>query len=568
MRRFVLYLVAAVMLFCGLFSPQHTAARPHKALMLYTDAIKRLTIHGDTTSAYRLSTEALKIDSTYTPASYLLSRIESNPEKAWELAERALSADSTNNHYLEAAAEQSLRAKHYDRAKQHLHRLIKDGQEMDHFRILALLHSMAQEREQAIAVLDSAEVKLGKIEFFSRMRQQLYLDSGNIEQALKSATELVAEAPYVAENQIALADVYAATGADSLAEATYLKAIELDKTNPSTHYSYAGFLDSRKRYTEMLLTWRNIIEFTSVPLDAKITIIESITSKRDFYRKNFLLVEPIITRLYQLYPQNAKVVDIYIHHLVAANRIKDALDVLKQRLGDEKPTIEELDRIIELEVYLDRYDSVEVYVDRGIEHYPTHDKFWNLKAWLQTRRGDNQGAINTLKMALKQTKEPIARSSIWGSIGDQYYELGAFKKSYTAYNKALSYNLDNVVVLNNYAYHLSVIGKNLNQALTMAKRATELSPNNGTYLDTLAWIYYKLGQYEEAKKVMQQAMSFDKSKSSELALHYGDILDALGNTFMAQTYWRKALERGADASLIESRIEAQKARLEAQKAGK
>ena len=171
-------------------------------------------------------------------------------------------------------------------------------------------------------------------------------------------------------------------------------------------------------------------------------------------------------------------------------------------------------------------------------------------------------------MALKQTKEPTARSSIWGSIGDQYYELGAFKKSYTAYNKALSYNLDNVVVLNNYAYHLSVIGKNLNQALTMAKRATELSPNNGTYLDTLAWIYYKLGQYEEAKKVMQQAMSFDKSKSSELALHYGDILDALGNTFMAQTYWRKALERGADASLIESRIEAQKARLEAQKAGK
>mgnify|MGYP002519543662 CR=1 FL=1 len=51
-------------------------------------------------------------------------------------------------------------------------------------------------------------------------------------------------------------------------------------------------------------------------------------------------------------------------------------------------------------------------------------------------------------------------------------------------------------------------------------------------------------------------------------LNYGDILDALGSTFMAQTYWRKALERGADAAKIESRIAAQKARLEAQKAGK
>ena len=123
------------------------------------------------------------------------------------------------------------------------------------------------------------------------------------------------------------------------------------------------------------------------------------------------------------------------------------------------------------------------------------------------------------------------------------------------------------MVLNNYAYHLSVIDKGLDQALKMAKRATELSPNNATYLDTLAWVYYKLGMYEDAKKAMQQAMSFDKDKSSELALHYGDILDALGSTFMAQTYWRKALERGADAEIIRQRVEAQQQRLYKEKGG-
>ena len=67
---------------------------------------------------------------------------------------------------------------------------------------------------------------------------------------------------------------------------------------------------------------------------------------------------------------------------------------------------------------------------------------------------------------------------------------------------------------------------------------------------------------------MQQAMSFDTDNSAELALHYGDILDAMGSTFLAQTYWRKALERGADAEKIESRIEAQKERIAAQKAVK
>jgi hypothetical protein len=53
---------------------------------------------------------------------------------------------------------------------------------------------------------------------------------------------------------------------------------------------------------------------------------------------------------------------------------------------------------------------------------------------------------------------------------------------------------------------------------------------------------------------MQQALSLDRTKSSELALHYGDILHALGEEFMAKTYWRKALERGADKEDIERRF--------------
>lgn len=566
MKRFVLYIAAAVLL-CGLFAPQQIVARTNKPLILYTDAVKRLTIYGDTTTAYRLTTEALKIDSTYTPASYLLARIERDPERAWQAAERAVRGDSTNHHLLQEAAERSLRAKKYDRAKQILQTLVKDGQDPDHFRLLAILHTLAKEEDKAIAVLDSAEVRLGKIEFFSRMRQQLYLEGGKADLALKSAIELVEHSPYEPENQVSLADVYAALGVDSLADVAYNKAIELDRTNPSSWFAYAGFLDSRKRYTEILLAWRNIIDLESVPLSSKVSIVESITSKRDFYRKNFLLVEPIITRLYQLHPQNDKVVDNYITHLIAGNRVEEAVVLLKQRLNSSKsPTEEELKRVIEIENYLARHDSLEVYVNRAIELYPTKADYWNMKAWLQMRRGENTAAIATLKSALKLAPDAVSRSSLWGSIGDQYYELEQMRKSYAAYNKALSFNLDNSMVLNNYAYHLAVTGKSLNQALQMAKRATELSPNNATYLDTLAWVYYKLGDYEDAKRVMQQAMSFDKDNSSELALHYGDILDALGSTFMAQTYWRKALERGADATEIEGRIEAQKARIAAQKA--
>lgn len=569
MKRVVVYVALAVVLFCGAFAPLHTIAQSRKQLSLYTDALKHYLIHNDTTTALRLVNQALKTDSTYMPALNLLSRIEKNPQRAWQAAEAALSADTTDYHLLQQAAELALRAQQYDRAKQLLSTLIKEGQNPDHFRILALLHNMSKERKQAVAVLDSAEVRLGKIDVFNHLRQQIYLEGGEMDKALKCALEGVESAPYDPAAHIALAEVYAASGVDSLADVSFNQAIALDKTNPAVWFDYARFLDRRSRHTEMLLVWRNVIELEQVPLQTKQSIVESITSKRDFYRKNFLLIEPIIERMYTLYPDNAKVVDSYITHLIAGNRVEEALVMLKRKMSAvEQPTIEQLDRIIEIEYYINRTDSVEVYLDRGIALYPTHENFWSLKSWLQTKRGDNAGAIATLRTALKYAKDSKAKSSLWGSIGDQYYELGKDRKSYDAYTKALSYNLDNAMVLNNYAYHLSVIGNSLQQALKMAQRATELSPNNATYLDTLAWVYYKLGRYEEAKKVMQQAMSFDKDKSSELALHYGDILDALGSTFMAQTYWRKALERGADAKIIEQRVEAQQQRLNSEKGGK
>ena len=568
MKRLALHIFAAVATLCGIFVPQGVAARTSKPLKLYTDAIKRLTIYGDTVSAIRLTTEALKEDSTYMPASYLLARIESNPERAWRAAERAVRADSTNIHLLQEAAERSLRAKKYSRAMHYLQTLVKRGEDPDHFRLLAILHMMTKDNDKAIAVLDSAEMKLGKIEYFSRMRQQIYLENGNTEMALKSALELVDQAPYDPANQTALAEVYATIGTDSLAQVTYNTAINIDKSNADSWYSLASFLDRRKRYSEMLMVWRNIIELPTVPLSSKIAIVESITSKRDFYRKNFLFIEPIITRLYQLHTEDSKVVDLYIYHLIAANRVEEALVLLKGKLDSERPDEQLLARIISIEQHLDRVDSLATYADMGIKHYPTTADFWNLKAWLQMRQNDNNGAIKTLRSALEYATDSRAKSSLWGSIGDQYYELDQTRKSYDAYYKALKYNADNAVVLNNFAYHLSVTGKSLKQALTMSQRATTLSPNNATYLDTLAWVYYKLGRYEEAKKVMQQAMSFDNENSAELALHYGDILEALGSTFLAQTYWRKALERGTDPEKIDSRIKAQKARLESEKAGK
>ena len=57
---------------------------------------------------------------------------------------------------------------------------------------------------------------------------------------------------------------------------------------------------------------------------------------------------------------------------------------------------------------------------------------------------------------------------------------------------------------------------------------------------------------------MRQAISLDKSGDSTLLLHYGDILAAEGDGFMAEIYYQRALDAGEDAALIEERIAALK----------
>ncbi|MBR1994755.1 MAG: tetratricopeptide repeat protein, partial [Alistipes sp.] len=128
------------------------------------------------------------------------------------------------------------------------------------------------------------------------------------------------------------------------------------------------------------------------------------------------------------------------------------------------------------------------------------------------------------------------------------------QQSYRAYEKALSFNADNVLVLNNWAYFLSLEGRDLERALEMAQRVVELTDNNPTYMDTYAWVLFKMGRLEEARKIQQRAVALDGQKSLELLVHYGDILNAEGKRFMAETYWKRALEKGYDKAQIEQRL--------------
>ena len=190
-------------------------------------------------------------------------------------------------------------------------------------------------------------------------------------------------------------------------------------------------------------------------------------------------------------------------------------------------------------------------------------------------------ALKFYKNSLRLAPGDSLRGAVWGIIGETYHLMGqqalqkqsgdrrpkaslyesrkgpaarCMRKCYDAYDRSLALRYDNAMVLNNYAYFLSLEGRDLERALAMAGRAIVLEENNPTYLDTYAWVLYQLGRYEEARTPMRQAVSLDRTGNKELFLHYGDILYKLKDNFMASIYWKKALESGYDPEQIEQRL--------------
>ena len=167
-----------------------------------------------------------------------------------------------------------------------------------------------------------------------------------------------------------------------------------------------------------------------------------------------------------------------------------------------------------------------------------------------------QEALDTYRAGLEVIPENNLglKSDFYGQIGDIYYQMKNLPETYKAYDEGLKYNDKNVVILNNYAYFLSLEKKDLKKAERMSAQTVNLEPNNATYLDTYAWIFFVQGNYTLAKIYIESALANDTTQSAELVDHYGDILYMKGEKDKALEQWKKAKELGKESKVLERKI--------------
>ncbi len=107
---------------------------------------------------------------------------------------------------------------------------------------------------------------------------------------------------------------------------------------------------------------------------------------------------------------------------------------------------------------------------------------------------------------------------------------------------------DNAHALNALGFTLADQTDRYEEAYGYIKRAIEIMPEDPAIIDSLGWVYYRMGNYEESIRLLRKALSrFD---DAEIAAHLGEVLWVTGNQQEARVVWQKALQKSPDDPVL------------------
>ncbi len=186
----------------------------------------------------------------------------------------------------------------------------------------------------------------------------------------------------------------------------------------------------------------------------------------------------------------------------------------------------------------------------------------------QLKRTDE--ALLTLDTIDMSRTDDNVRSLVYGTKGDILYSVGMPDSAFADYRRAIELNPQNYMAMNNAAYFMSERGTDLTTAELYASIATAADPENVTYLDTQAWVYFKKKEYKKAREIMDKVLQLsgitpsdsvmtenanpENVPSAEIYDHAGDIYFMTGDHNEAVEFWKEALNLAPDNEAIKKKV--------------
>jgi tetratricopeptide (TPR) repeat protein len=137
-------------------------------------------------------------------------------------------------------------------------------------------------------------------------------------------------------------------------------------------------------------------------------------------------------------------------------------------------------------------------------------------------------------------------------LGNIYYDAKDYVAAEKELKQALKLKPDYHEVLNFLGYSYLERDKEINQAGRLIKKALSQDPENGAYIDSLGWYYFKKGKFKEAVEKLEKAASY--LSDPVIYEHLGDVYLKLGNADSAKLNWDKSLKLDANQEKVKAKL--------------
>lgn len=167
------------------------------------------------------------------------------------------------------------------------------------------------------------------------------------------------------------------------------------------------------------------------------------------------------------------------------------------------------------------------------------------EAQLLRDNNDFRGAYDLLDAYLRKYPEQVELLYDRALMADKIGKPDVLERDL---RKLIQLRPDNAHAYNALGYSLAERGEQLPEALALIQKAIKLSPHDPFILDSLGWVYYRMGNPRKGIKYIK--LAFDTRSDPEIAAHYGELLWVSGAKQDAQRIWQTALEKHPENELL------------------
>jgi tetratricopeptide (TPR) repeat protein len=523
-----------------------------------------------------------RFDATFAEA--MLQKEASEYDAAYELLQHCYSIDSTNaqllyelatyyqargtavydqnkaTHYLESAVALSPNNYWYNQAlsslylsqdtlapaiaiQEHLRSLYPEKEEI--YNQLIGLYQATEQYPQAIRMLNALEDHAGKSMEISMEKFRMYVKLEQKDSAYAEINNLIKEYPEENRYRTILANLYRDNGERDKAFQIYSDVLKKDSNDVHTQLSLYCYYTENGEDSLAYATNIKLLKNPQLDFNTRSDIMRIYAAQND---SDSIQVIRTFREVLQALPEEADVQLFVASYLEVKNQPSDSIESIYRHILTVEPD-NALARLYLLRSTLKREDyegAIQICLP-ALDYNREEIEFYFYLANSYYILGRKQEALKICEKGLEYISESTIAalaSDMYALYGDISYSLNKKESTFDSYDKALSYNPDNIGCLNNYAYYLSEENRDLDKAEEMSFHVIKAEPSNVTYLDTYAWILFMKGEYTDAMNYINKALEGEDNgalvRSPEILSHAGDIYYKCGEIDTAVHYWTMA----------------------------